>query len=312
MQNSNRDLVIGVDGGGTKTLAWVSPRDDVSNSVVLGRGQAGPGNPRAVGFNAAQQSIANAVSSALTVAGRKPGPVSAICMGIAGAGRADEQAQIEQWARNAKLADRIRVCGDAEPILAAGSQSHTGVALIAGTGSLAWGRNAEGTIARAGGWGYLFGDEGGAYWIALAALRAAAQAADHRRPVNTLLLALMKELDADDPSQLIGIIYSSDMTRDGLASLAKVVFDHASDPVAAGILQDAARELAAMVESVCRQLGLTSGYSLAITGSVLLNQTAYVEQLTASLRERGADPGQIQTVTNPVRGAMALARRILR
>src|SRR5438477_9802043 len=83
----------------------------------------------------------------------------AACFGLAGAGREIEQQRIVAWATEQKIARAIRVTGDAEPILAAASSDNSGVALICGTGSMAWGRNAAGKTARCGGWGYLIGDE---------------------------------------------------------------------------------------------------------------------------------------------------------
>lgn len=310
MSLSNTDLVIGVDGGGTKTVAWVAPRDDDSNTVVLGRGLSGPGNPRAVGFEAAQHSIQEAIAQALADAGRTADSVAATCFGLAGAGRELEQTRITQWALETRLAERVRVTGDAEPILAAGSTDHCGIALISGTGSLAWGRNASGEIAKTGGWGYLIGDEGSAYWIAIEALRAAVQAADQRSPQTELLPALMRELGVTAPPQLIEIIYDPGMTRDRIASLAKIVFEHASDPVVLELTTRGAGELARMVVALSHKLELKAGYSLALAGSLLLNQPQFAEELLRELTLRGANPGHVTYVAEPVRGAVALARRM--
>src|SRR5205823_15045021 len=140
--------------------AWLAPLDDDPNTIVLGRGQAGSGNPRAAGFDAAQTNIASAIDAAFADAKLPLTTAAAACFGLAGAGREIEQQRIASWAEKHGIAQNVRVTGDAEPILAAASPENCGVALICGTGSLAWGRNRAGVIARAGGWGYLLGDEG--------------------------------------------------------------------------------------------------------------------------------------------------------
>ena len=113
------DLVIGVDGGGTKTVAWLAPLEDGGD--VLGRGQAGPGNPRAVGFETALANIDAAIDAAFAAAGLPRQTVTSACFGLAGAGRSSEQEHILAWAEQRGIAQRVRVTGDAEPILAAAS-----------------------------------------------------------------------------------------------------------------------------------------------------------------------------------------------
>lgn len=305
----NDDLVIGVDGGGTKTVAWVAPFDDPTNQIVLGSGQAGTGNPRAVGFEAAERAILDAITGALTDAGRSREKVAAAWLGLAGAGRESEQTLLKEWGQNtAKIARRVSVSGDAELILAAGSAYHTGIALIAGTGSLAWGRNADGQIGRTGGCGYLIGDEGSAYAIAIAALRAAMQSADGRRPPTPLLEKLLAHFQATSPANLIEILYAPEMTRDRIAGAAPLVFS-TDDPAATNVLTQAADDLADMIRALAHQLGFATGeYPLGMTGSLLLQQ----EQFRQSVVDRllTIAPRTVTLVPEPVRGAVLLARRL--
>jgi N-acetylglucosamine kinase-like BadF-type ATPase len=305
-------LLLGVDGGGTKTVAWLAPLDDDANSIVLGRGQAGPGNPRAAGFEAAQANILAAIEAAFAAAGLPRCPAIAACFGLAGAGREIEQQQIAAWATSLRIAHSVHVTGDAEPILAAASPDNCGIALICGTGSLAWGRNASGKIARCGGWGYLLGDEGSAYTIARAGLTAAMQVADGRGPGSTALLDLFQsKLNATTPEGLIEHVYAPAMTRDRLAELALVVFEASStDPAAGGIIATAAAELAHLVAALTKKLSLKPhAYALACAGSVILNQPAFRAQILDRLRSQDVYPATVALVTDPVRGAVALARR---
>lgn len=303
------DLVIGVDGGGTKTVAWLAPLQDDGTGLVLGRGRAGPGNPRATGFEVAQASIAAAIDAAFADANLPRARVAAASLCLSGAGRPAEQARLTQWADQQAVAQITRVTGDAEPILAAASAENLGVALISGTGSLAWGRNRDGTVVRSGGWGYLIGDEGSAYTIALAGLRAATQAADGRGPATRLLPDLQQQLDATSPSELIARIYDSEMTREHIASLAVVVFDAADDLVAQQIIDSAAADLAIMVASLIRPLNLPVGqFPLALAGSVLERQVTFRQRLLARLDQINAAPNSVSVVSEPVRGAVTLAR----
>lgn len=306
------DLVIGVDGGGTKSLAWLAPLVNDGSGAVLGRGLAGPGNPRAVGFDAAQLNIEAAIAAAFADASLTKTTVAAACFGLAGAGRAIEQEQIKAWAHGRGIAAQIRVTDDAEPILAAGCADSCGIALIAGTGSLCLGRNAAGETARCGGWGYLLGDEGSGYAIALAGLRAAMRAADGRGPETNLLAALMQKAGAASVPELIAIVYGQEMTRERLARMADVVFEHsATDHVASRIIRDAARDLAEMTTTVLWRLRLPRGeYTLALAGGIFVNDPAFRSEVLVELSKAMAHPRSHVIVSEPVAGAVALAREL--
>jgi N-acetylglucosamine kinase-like BadF-type ATPase len=303
-------LVIGVDGGGTKTAAWLAPLADDGSGRILGRGMTGPGNPRAAGFDVAQANIDLAIDAAFADAKLPRTTVAAACFGLAGAGRPEEQERIAAWAKQHRIAQEIRVCGDAEPILAAASPENVGIVLIAGTGSLAWGRNAAGETARCGGWGYLLGDEGSGYAIALAGLRAAMRAADGRGPPTDLLAAYRHKLLAKEPDELIARIYSPEMTREKLAELAGIVFEYRStDEVAEKIIAAGARELAELAATVARRLRLQqNAFALALSGGVLLHQLNYLEEVLSALIGEGIKPAHWIIVKEPVVGAVVLAR----
>jgi len=309
-------LVIGADGGGTKTVAWLAPLVDDRIDRVLGRGLAGPGNPRAAGFEVAQANIAAAIDAAFADAKMPRTTVAAACLALAGAGRPDEQEQIAAWAHRQGIAGKIQVCGDAEPILAAASPDNWGIALIAGTGSLAWGRNEVGETARCGGWGYLLGDEGSGYAIGLAGLRAAMRAADGRGPQTDLLPRLLSKLGVQSSEELIAKVYSPEMKRERLAALSEIVFDLATtDEAAEKIIEAAALDLAELVVTVARQLRLSAGgYTLATAGGVLLHQLNYMDRVLPAVngqlhRQQMRWPDHYVIVEEPVRGAVALARR---
>ena len=127
-------LIVGVDGGATKTVAWLAEAD----GAVLGRGLAGPGNPRSVGYAEAERSVDAAIAAAFADAGRAREPVAAAGFTMAGVGRVEERDEIRAWAERAGIAARVVVTDDGESVLAAGVDDGPGVALIAGTGTWPW------------------------------------------------------------------------------------------------------------------------------------------------------------------------------
>lgn len=303
------DCVVGVDGGGTKTVAWLARRTPSGGYDVLGKGEAGPGNPRAAGFERAFENLDRAIFAAFSSAGLHHGAVGSACLALAGAGRESERARVHEWACGQRVASFIKVVNDAEPLLAAGTPSGWGVALIAGTGSLAYGRTVAGEVSRVGGWGYLFGDEGSAYSVAIAGLRAAAHRADGRGEPTVLLERLLARIGGGQPQRLVEVIYQESFDRSAVAKLATVVLEAAGegDAVAVALLRQAAHELAVMVEVLSVRLRFVADdLPLALAGSWLLGAVLLQDLFVQELRSRGIRP-RIQRVPEPVAGAVRLA-----
>jgi N-acetylglucosamine kinase-like BadF-type ATPase len=280
----------------------------------VGRGVAGPSNPQAIGFAMAFRNLGSAVEAAFAEARLPCVEVTAACGALAGAERDSDRLQIEQWARERRLACQLRLVHDALPLLAAGTPDGTGVGLIAGTGSFAFGQNAAGETARAGGWGYLMGDEGSGYSIALAALHAATRAADQRAPETRLLTRFLKETGKQQPLDLIGAVYQSSVDTRTIAAWADLVFEEAAagDKVAATIVAQAARELAETVAAVCRKIGFTGApFPLALGGGLVVHRTTFRESVASELQRLGLTPDPIGLVPDPVLGAVILAQRLL-
>jgi N-acetylmuramic acid 6-phosphate etherase len=307
------ELLLGIDGGATKTAAWLATRSEASEPQVVGRGTAGPANPQTVGLDQVLVSLDEAVAAAFHDAAVPPGPVAAAVLALAGSDRDENRRALENWALARRLARSFRVVHDALPVLVAGSPEGWGIALISGTGSFAFGQSPDGRSARAGGWGFLFGDEGSGYAIALAGLRAAARSADGRGPKTQLLEALLDRLGLRQAQELISAVYRIASDRAAIASLAGVVTDsaEAGDTVARHILDDAASELAAMVAAVARKLGFTDrAFPLAVTGGVLLNSQEIRGRLEVCLTTCRRRPACVERVYHPVVGALRLAERL--
>lgn len=304
-------LVLGIDGGATKTVAWLARRAAEGEPSIVGRGMAGPVNPQASDFAQALANLDRAVDAAFADARVDVGPLAAAVLGLAGSDRDENRRVLDAWAERRRLARRVRLVHDALPVLAAGSPDGWGVALIAGTGSFAFGQARDGRTTRAGGWGYLFGDEGSGYAIALAGLRAAAQSADGRAPATRILDALLVRLGLQKPLELIPAIYPIAADRSQIAAFAEVVTQVAEDgdAPACQILDAAAGELAAMVAAVARQLGFAAGaFPLALTGGVLLGSERLRSALEDRMRSLDLGLDSISAVKDAVAGAVRLAQ----
>lgn len=316
-------LFLGIDGGGTKTQVLIG-RSMGHDVEVLGAGQGGPSNPRAVGFETAFENVTAAIVAAWNACGlpKRLFDCSVVC--LAGAGREDEQAKVRSWIIEQGIALRVQMISEAEAVLAAARCQNTDppsaimsevsnhaeadVALICGTGSLAWGRRADQTtkVARSGGWGYLLGDEGSGYWIGQQLLQLACRAADGRSKDELVLNAVLKHLSLNSASELVAWCYGDSASRNRIANIAKLAFELYSMETVAAIIDHAATELALMVAAVIDQLEVRS-FSLAVAGSVVVAQTEFQQQILVRLRDRGLLPKQFSAVSHPVRGALRLA-----
>ncbi|XZE36221.1 N-acetylglucosamine kinase [Pirellulaceae bacterium SH501] len=339
-------LLLGVDGGGTKTSAWILPVDhpfrslhavsshraesEVAVPALLGTGTAGPGNPRSVGFDAACANIEAAIHGALTDLQRRSGfgfsrdQIAATCVGLAGAGRTEEQEKIAAHLRNLGLIGRLKVTDDIEPIRwAAGvemespsERANAWVTLIAGTGSIArWEQVApdgKHPILRAGGWGYLLGDEGSGYAIGLDALKQACREFDSGRAESPLTMAILDRLELDSPQSLVGWIYQTPIPRKQVADLAPLVIEaRRSNPAADSIVRSAVRSWCELVSHVVIRGGREHAYSLAIAGGIPNHCPELVDELADQLRLGQMPPESIHIVQNPVVGCVALAHQLL-
>jgi N-acetylglucosamine kinase-like BadF-type ATPase len=257
---------LGVDGGQSSTTAIIG--DETGR--VLGIGRGGPCNHvrasegRAKFVDAVQSSLRAACAQAGLDAGKVR--FDAACLGFSG-GPADKESILGEILNS----DRTVVTDDAFIALTGASAGEPGLVVIAGTGSIAFGRNAAGRTARAGGWGYLFGDEGGGFWIARQAMRAALRMEEGWGVPTSLRARLLdaiitqnvpvrnipvRNIPVRNINDLLHRCYTVDLTRPRIASLS-VLVNHAAesgDPTALEILEAAAGELALLAIAVLGQL----------------------------------------------------------
>lgn len=245
------ELFLGVDGGQSSTTALIA---DASGRVA-GFGRGGPCNH--VGAAEGRAKFVNAITGSVGAACERAGFVfsrvkfTSACFGFSG-GPADKESILKELL----VLERLSVTHDGLIALSGALAGQPGIIVIAGTGSFAFGRNAEGRTARAGGWGYVFGDEGGGFDISRQALRAALRFEEGWGPATSLRGKFLEATGAADANDLLHRFYTVEFPRPQIASFSRLVDEAATqgDPVAAGILANSAAELAKIAVALRDQL----------------------------------------------------------
>jgi N-acetylglucosamine kinase len=239
-------LFLGVDGGQSSTTAMVG--DETGR--VVGLGQDGPCNH--ISGPGAREKFVNAIGGAVRKAlGNAGREFAAGCFGFSG-GPHDKQPLIEEMFTIANLV----VTHDGLIALVGANAGAPGIIAIGGTGQMAFGRNAAGQTMRAGGWGYVYGDEGGGFDLVRQALRASLRMEEGWGPSTSLRGELLAASGASDANDLLHRFYTTDWPRPRIAALSKLV-DHAAiagDAVAIDLLHLAAQHQANFVGAVRSQL----------------------------------------------------------
>jgi len=249
--------LLGIDCGGTSTEALLTTLE----GRVLGRGHGGPANYTVNGVSGVLRSVREAMRGCWAQSGLEEAeavPQITLAIGVSGAGRPSEHAELPE-AFHPEGFTRVVVAHDAHIALLGALSGTDGVAVIAGTGSIAYGIHGE-RSHRVGGWGYLLGDEGGAFWIALQALRRVMRAYDRRLPEDQVLLEAVKSyFNVVDPSELIPLIYKTPLDRGYIGGFSKTIGTLADQGHGASqeILADAGRQLGRLAVSALAELGLT-------------------------------------------------------
>lgn len=337
---------LGIDGGGSKTTCAVGDA-----TSLLATASAGPSNVMRVGEVRARESLRQTIRQACGAAGISVQQIERVCIGAAGAGRdktaslvrkilveilnAEIPGQVVSGAIVSQpvLPTQIDVVGDPQIALEAAVGSGPGVVVIAGTGSIAYGRDEQGRTARAGGWGFAISDEGSAHWIGRAALSALLRSLDQRNNQENdqgennyppLLRDLRGAWNLSSLEELVrtanfhGESATAGSAPDFAAFFPKVVSaSEAGDTLAQRVLTSAASELAQLADLVEHHLfpkqhgSASSAVPLAMAGGVFRHAAIVREVFYNEIRQ--THPGLIlnSEVVEPVHGALQMARRVV-
>lgn len=302
---ATRTLVLGVDGGGSKTRAVVAD----GAGEILGEGLAGPSNPLRVGVGEAVGAIRDAADKACAEAGVRRVEIVAAEVGLAGVRRADIRERMR--AAIAELGFKtVEVVTDADIALHGATDGKPGIVIIAGTGSICCGINARGRRACAGGWGPLVGDEGSGAWIARRALQAVARATDGRGRKSSLVEAACEYFNVTAPDDLSTAVYAPSMTNTRIAGFGGRVVEAAKrrDVVAREIVEEAGRELALSSAAVIRKLKMErERFQVAYVGGVFAAGPLILDSLAEELKRVAPHAFLAPPVLAPAEAAARMA-----
>jgi glucosamine kinase len=298
-------LVVGVDGGGSKTHVILANGKGKELGSLIGDGSAvRPGEALT-----SAETIGALVRDALTNAEITDKP-SLLIAGIAGTGREKERKALLRALQGEGLADEVQVVTDAEIALAdAFGVEGAGILLVAGTGSVAYGRGPAGAFRRCGGWGPDVGDEGSGAWIGRRALSVVTSSADEREPETRLMGALMTALELETIEDIIP--WAAKASPKDLAAIAGHVTTLAADRDlrANSICTVAAEELVVHIRTLARQLFVDerAAFSVALAGG-LMTRGSFMRRLVEHRLKTAVPGAQLHPEeVIPARGAVKLA-----
>lgn len=275
-QTGSADVVIGLDIGGSKTHGI-----RISGGTITAEATAGSANIQ----NVSDRQAGEALQGIFAELGGAD--IALVIAGAGGVDTDDDAARLVGLIQPFVPEGRIEAIHDTRLILAAGDAT-AGIALIAGTGSVAWGVDSSGNTARAGGWGYLLGDEGSGYWIGREAVRHALRQSNRGNHPDMLTSALLEAAEVARPEELIAHFHNFP-DRHYLAGQSRLVFNAAGEGHRASLelIDDAAAHLSRLVADVAGQLDLDG--PIVAGGGLAVHQKLLQERLVDHLGRRGLD-----------------------
>jgi len=306
---------LGIDGGGTKTRCVLG--DD---TAVLATAMSGGSNMVRLGEAQAREALHAAILQVCVTANIISAQIHAVCVGAAGAARPEIAAKtrgIVAEVVSETAPTKIEVVGDSEIALEAAFGGGPGVIVIAGTGSIAYGRDAAGNSARAGGWGFAVSDEGSGHWIGRRAISGILSARDQgRKTALTDMVLQAWQLDTIDEL----VQHANSTPPPDFPRLLRIVLRAAdeNDLIARDLLSDAAVKLADLAATVVCRLashdpaGMTpvAMFPIATTGSVFRQSPDVRRVFYETLLNKFPGMAVRQDLVDPVDGALARARRM--
>jgi len=303
--------IIGIDGGGTKTTSVLCALD----GAILAEAQGAPTNFQIIGIERASHTILDLIETCCHSVGCSISQIGAVVAGLAGAGRSgDKQSMhdgIMDLAHARNLAINILVVeSDARIALEGAFSGKPGLIIIAGTGSIVFGKDEHGKIFRAGGWGRLIGDEGSGYAIGQQAFRAVARSLDDKRAKTKLTMLFEKRYGLNTQETIIDSLYKENFD---IASVVPTVIEAAlkGDKAAKRILENEALELVDLVGITLKKMNMNIKRPfkrpLALIGGTLMNENYYSRKVISVIRKKMLPVSIHQAESSPVIGATVMA-----
>ncbi len=301
---------LGIDGGGTKTRFLLA-----DETKVLAKAMTGGSNIVRLGEEQARDALHSGIRQVCTAAQLNPEQICAVCIGVAGAARPEIAARIRSILAEANLkaaSAKVEIVGDSVIALDAAFGEGPGVIVISGTGSIAYGRDASGRTARAGGWGFAISDEGSGHWIGRRAVASILHAHDQgaETALSSAVLSAWKLSNIDELVQEANATPPPDFPR-LLRSVLRAANE--GDTVARGLLTEAGIEVAKLASAVVCRLAPHDSAALlpiAVTGSVFRQSEDVRQVFRQALETKFPGIDVRQELIDPVEGALARAKRL--
>ena len=286
------DLLLAVDGGGTKTACCVARAGAGNDFAILSRAQAGPSNPRGVGIETSAAAIQTAVAEAFRAANVDARQCEHALLAIAGTLDPATSAALTARLIALDVASQPMVISDLFPLLDS-STAGASFGLIGGTGSVGIGRNAKGEVAIAGGWGHILGDEGSGFAIGREALQQALQALDSTGFPHGLAAVVCEAWNVSTSFEMKARLGEISDLKTEVAKLARLVVEQAqqSDMAAIGIVLKAAEDQAALIQQLRIRLDVQeTQFPVRVTGGLFQEDGFFTDLVEQALGRSELQP----------------------
>lgn len=305
----SHNLYLGVDGGGTKTHIVLIDEE----RKIICEGFSGASNPLRVGVETAVSNIIKALDATCDKAQINRGDVASAALGLAGVRREDIRQRVAERFSERLDIRKVKVVTDAEIALFGTTLGKAGVVIIAGTGSICYGKNEAGEAFSAGGWGPIAGDEGGGISIARRALQAIARSVDGRGKPTALSAAGTEYFRTSTPENVLIAIYSPQMDNAKIAGFARFVAEtaRAGDKIAIEILKEAGVELGVTASAVIKKLNLQrKKIPVGCVGSVFKSGWLLTDSLMRVVHQTAPKAHLSPPILQPAQAAARMAFEI--
>ena len=294
------ELVVGIDGGGTKTAVVIA---DLEGNEIASK-KFGPSNINSIGVDAfcnLMEEISDYINGF--------GLCRSLCLGISGVSNKTMVDSVDKVFSAAGI-DNYSLVGDHIIALEGAHEGKSGIAVIAGTGSICFGKDLDGRIERTGGWGHLIGDSGSAYGIGRDIFSFCAKAMDGYGEKTILTQLLSSEFNLDSREEIIGYVYGSDKSKVAAVSRLVDIAYKQNDPVAIEIVRRNAEDLAFATDGVAKKLSLDSS-DVALFGGMIEKDTPFRSEFSKALSRINKNLNCIHPKRNASQGAVMIALKNL-
>ncbi len=305
MASASKTFIMAIDAGGTSTKALFTTLSGTDLATASSR----PFNLRQRDrdrFRKIMIDLFSKLMDDIQEVGLVP---DAVMIGVAGAGDKEDRAELKDVIENRWQRSLVRIHHDAFIAHYGAFEGGPGVIVTSGTGSIAFGKNAAGEEIRAGGWGWLLGDEGSAWWIGREALRSVLSMKEGGRETS-LSEPILSQLKINDPYEILSVVYKDRFERGSVSNLSELVFvaAGAGDEVALDILRQAGRELGKIAVMVARRLSIPArDLEVALMGGVGVGAFEYMKDgLTEILNEYDPSDTALVQVSEQVNDMQSL------